>query len=133
MEPLSRTRLLSMRADTIAAAKKSSVDKIVQQMWQQVLVKSRTLETRYVHILGRHNVGNTGLTDSTGNEIIITIDDIREQLLEEIKRMFPDCKIDYIEQSPSADIFASRRQAPLLKPGQDDKNRAIVIDWSMDV
>jgi hypothetical protein len=79
----------------------------------------------------RHNVGNTGLTDSTGKEIIITIDDIREQILEELKRMFPDCKIEYIEQSPSTDIFTPARHAR-FNPGQDGKNRAIVIDWSMD-
>jgi hypothetical protein len=132
MEPLSRTRLLSMRADTITAAKKGSVYQIARDIYQQIQRKSLTEETKYVHILERYHVGNTGLTDSTGKEIIITIDDIREQLIDELKRMFPDCKIEYIVQSPTADIFASRRQAPLLKPGQDGKNRAITIDWSMD-
>lgn len=133
MEPLSRTRLLSMRADHIATTKKSSVYQIVYQIYQQVSRKSLTEETKHVHILERYVVDKTGLTDSVGKEINITIDDIRDQLLDELKRMFPDCKIEYIEQSPSADIFASRRQAPLLKPGQDGKNRAITIDWSMDV
>jgi hypothetical protein len=131
MEPLSRTRLLSMRADTIAAAKKASINEIVQYIYNQVLAKSRTEETKYVHILQRYIVRNTGLTDSTGKEIIITIDDIRDQLLDELKRMFPDCKIEYIERKPSNDIFTPARHAR-FNPGQDGKNRAITIDWSMD-
>lgn len=122
-----------MRADHIASAKKSSVNQIVQQIYQQVSRKCLTEETKYVHILERYMVDKTGLSDSSGKEINITIDDIRDQLIEELKRMFTDCKIEYIEQSPSADIFTSRRHAPVLKPGQDGKNRAITIDWSMDV
>ena len=133
MEPLSRARLLSMRADTIATAKKSSVYQIVHQIYQQVMVKSRTEETKYVHILKHYNVGHTGLTDSSGKEIIITISDIHDQLTEELKRMFPDCKVKYIEQKPSEDIFgAVHYRDPRLEPGHDGKNRAVVIDWSMD-
>ena len=133
MEPLSRTRLLSMRADHIAAVKKASVHQIVQQIYQQVSRKSLTEETKHVDILERYVVNKTGLTDSAGKEINITIDDIRDQLIEELKRMFPDCKIEYIERTPSHDIFSSPRHAPVQKPGQDGKNRAIVIDWSTDV
>jgi hypothetical protein len=132
MQPLSRKRLLSMRADTIDAAKEASINQIVNQIYHQVMVKSRTEETKYVHILERNIVGKTGLSDSTGKEIDITIADIRDQLIIELKIMFPDCKIEYIERSPSNDIFTPTRQTLHLKPGQDGKNRAIVIDWSMD-
>jgi hypothetical protein len=131
MQPLSRTRLLSMRADTIEAAKEESINQIVRQIYPHVIAKSRTEETKYVHILERNIVGNTGLSDSTGKEIVITIDDIRDQLIIELKIMFPDCKVEYVERSPSNDIFTPTR-AVHLKPGRDGKNRAIVIDWNMD-
>jgi hypothetical protein len=132
MQPLSRKRLLSMRADTIEAAKEASINQIVEQIYHQVLIKSRTEETKYVHILERNLLRKTGIRDSTGKEIDITVADIRDQLIIELKIMFPDCKIEYIERSPSNDIFTPPRRAVLLNPGQDGINRAIVIDWSMD-
>lgn len=133
MEPLSRSRLLSMRAKFICEAKKEVTLQIISQIYQQVSRKCLTEETKYVHILERYILAKTGLSDSTGKEINITIDDIRIQLLDDLGHMFPDCKIEYVEQSPSANIFTTPRQTPILKPGQDGKNRAIVIDWSMDV
>jgi hypothetical protein len=133
MEPLSRTRLLSMRANCIAASKKQSVNQIIQQIYQHVSRKSLTEETKYIHILELYILAKTGLSDSAGKEIYITFDDIRGQLFDELGRMFPDCKIEYVEESPPTNIFTTPRQAPILKPGQDGKNRAIVIDWSMDV
>jgi hypothetical protein len=129
MIPISRHELQSLRNEHIAKMKSQTVQSIVSQIQTFVRQKALKGEMKYVQVLD-YIVGTTGLIDPTKphEKPTITITDIREELLDELRRFLIDCKIEYIERHPTDDIFgpSGRRQ----KPNSDGIDRAILIDWT---
>lgn len=80
-------------------------------------------DSKYVHIIKHNRVGSIHV----GREIEITIDDVKERVLTELRRLFPGCGVIYVERKPEADIFSGAR------PKTHGIDRAFVVDWSVSV
>lgn len=137
MEPLSRSKLQTLRADMIQQARERNIDHLVSIVYQKARGIALTGGgTKYAHILNPI-VGHAGCIDSQLHDVPIHIEEIKDSLLKELRNKFPDCKVEYVERKPVPidDIFSSdprfsSRVAPPNTKGGDGIDRAIVVDWS---
>ena len=127
MEPLTREYMLGLCEKMIETQKKSYADTTVRQIYQNARNVATNGEKKYTHIqralVGRVSVG--------AEQRDITFDSVRDYIISELGRLFPSCKVEYVERRPD-DTFAAldQRRRPALLPGSDGIDRAIVVDWS---
>jgi hypothetical protein len=129
MEHITRSELQTMRATKLATAKSETVHELVRTIRGEVIQKATLGESKFIYrpklMVG--NAGRVGLQN-----VPILIDEIRDELIDALRRVFPDCNVEYVERRPVAlggeDIFKSN-SVPKPYPS-DNVDRAIVIDWS---
>jgi hypothetical protein len=126
MNPIPITKLQTMHDDMIAMHKLEIAKPIVTNIYSFVK-NTATIgkETKYVHIIEQHTFKSHG-------EKTITIDDIKDHILSELKRLFPGCNVIYVERKPDADIFSVSYEYDPRRPDRksDKVKRAFVVDWS---
>jgi hypothetical protein len=127
MDPLTRDQMRGMCEAAIEAQKKSYADTVIREIYQKARIAATNSEKKYTHIqralVGRMTVG--------AEQRDIVFDSVRDYIMSELERLFPGCKVEYVERRPDVTFAAldqRRRPAPL--PGSDGVDRAIVVDWS---
>jgi hypothetical protein len=123
MEPITSAKLRSMHDDAIAGAIRSNADTQVHDIYNNVRqIAMRGEKTKYVHIVKHATVGRVYEKD-------IIIDDVKDAVLSELRRLFPGCDVTYVERRPDADIFSESRREDRRRPA-DVVDRAFVVDWT---
>lgn len=128
MEPISATKLQTMRHDMIVSAKQDIANQLIRDIYNNVRpVAVRGESTQYIHPVQYYT-----LRDDSHIKFKITLDDVKELILSDLKRLFPGCKVTFVERHPDPieiAIFDSRR---IHGDRSNDIYRAFVIDWSED-
>jgi hypothetical protein len=127
MEPLTRDQMRGLCEKMIETQKKTCANNVIREIYQKARIAATNGEKKYTHIqralVGRVSVG--------AEQRDITFDSVRDYIISELGRLFPSCKVEYVERRPD-DTFAAldQRRRPTLLPGSDGIDRAIVVDWS---
>jgi len=122
MEPITSAKLRSMHDDRFADNVQQNVNDIVRQIYNKVIMSATNgATTKCVHIVPGVVVGRFLEKD-------ITIEHVKDHVVAELRRLFPDSNILFVERRPDADIFSTGRR-PVAKPHSDGVDRAFVVDW----
>ena len=127
MEPISREQMAGMCESAIDREKNSAAQRIIGTIYSQAHNAAMTGKKKYIHIQ-EGIIGRISFLESPRN---ILFESVHEYIITELSRLFPGCKIEYVERRPgSDDCIFDRRRVPVAKPNSDGIDRAIIVDWS---
>jgi hypothetical protein len=127
MEPMTRDQMLGMCEAVIEQKKRETASRIIREIYQGARIAASNGEKKYTRI--QQWVIDRATT--VAGQQNITFDSVREYIMAELHRLFPGCKVEYVERRPD-DIFGplDRRRRPATSPHSDGIDRAIIVDWS---
>jgi hypothetical protein len=125
MEPISRDQMAGMCESAIEQEKNSAAQRIISTIYSQARITAMSGKKKYIHIQKGRSVGRISFLEPPCD---ISFESVCDYIMTELRRLFPGCKIEYVERHPT-DIFDGRSR-PVAKPNSDGIDRAIIVDWS---
>lgn len=125
MEPISRDQMAGMCESAIEQEKNSAAQRIIGTIYSQARIAAMSGKKKYIHIQKGSNVGRISFLEPPCD---ILFESVRDYIITELMRLFPGCKVEYVERRPD-DIFDGRSRS-VAKPNSEGIDRAIIVDWS---